>query len=297
MSVKSSFYPILLSIDLEYWFESPSIERYLSGQEKESLTLYCDQLLSLLSAKRATATFFVTGKVIKQEPELIKKLHLAGHEIAVHSFDHQPLWHKTAQQFTLDLKEMIAQIQFLTSTRPIGHRAANFSLDQQTNWALKILTANDIKYDSSIFPYHFSPWLFKAYQGSLYGLASKNFIPYRINLNYPNQVDKNSALLEFPTSIFHWSFFKLPLTGGIYIRLIPWTIFKFLLKTKLKKEVASIHFHPFDFLTNPPQLLMPQLKKFIKYYNTKNTWKKLNYLLDNYHCLSFKQYLHENTLD
>jgi len=238
----------------------------------------------------------VTGKVLEQELETIRQIYLAGHEIAIHSLDHQPLWQKNKKTFATEIKVMKEKIFELTGKNPIGHRAVNFSLDQSTAWALKVLSDSGLKYDSSLFPFHFPLFLLPMFKKQLYGSKLNNFVPYNINLKNLS-VDKNSVLKEFPISVFHFGKIKLPLTGGIYIRLIPWFVFKTLLKIKLRREPACIHFHPFDFAKCLPNIKMPWPKKFIKYFNTKNTWKKLEYILNKYQCISAEKYYYENTLN
>lgn len=283
--------PVLLTFDLEYWFESLSIQKYLTGKEDDSLANFIDKLLFLLAQTNSRATFFVTGKVLTKEPGLIKKINQAGHEVAMHSIDHRPLWDKNPQEFEIEIKTLQDKIKQITGQSPIGHRAVNFSLNSQTAWALKILAQNNFKYDSSLFPYKFSPILLWFFKDALYGIKNRLFKPYKIDLNNFIKVDIFSPLVEFPASVFHLGGFKLPLTGGIYIRLIPWFIFKFLLKIKLKKEPACIHFHSFDFEVKESAVKMSVFKKFIKYYNTKNTWKKLEYILNKFECISIKSLL------
>lgn len=281
---------IILTFDLEYWFESLSLRKYLKNNEEDWAEDMVDKILSALQKSNSTATFFITGRVLDNEPHLIKKIFDFGHEIAIHSLDHLPLWDKRADQFDTEIKTMIAKIETVIGQKPSGHRAVNFSLDQTTVWALKVLVDNGIKYDSSVFPFRLPHRLLPFFRDSLYGLKSNLFSPYKINLDNPADQDPKSSLIEFPISVFHCQGFKLPLTGGIYIRLIPWLLFRLLLKYKLKRELACIHFHVFDFLDRAPKVKMPRFKKLIKFYNTKNTWHKLRYILDNFECVSLRNY-------
>ncbi len=278
--------PILLTFDLEYWFESLFIQRYLTGKETDKLSIFVEKLLNFLAETNSSATFFISGKVLNKEPELIKNIFNAGHKIAVHTLNHQPLPELTPEKLTAELKEMKNKIKVLTAETPIGYRAPNFSLNSNTNWALKILKENDFKYDSSIFPYNFPRFIRFFYKNNIYGLSSDLFSPYKINLSDISKGDPNSSLVEFPLSVYHCGLFKVPLSGGIYFRLMPWWLFKKL----LKNEPACLYFHPFDFLEQAPDIKMPQLKKNIKYYNTKKTWKKLAYLLNKYECISIERY-------
>jgi len=149
---------------------------------------------------------------------------------------------------------------------------------------------NNFKYDSSIFPFKFPSFLKLIFGKNVYGNNLNLYVPYKINFKDLTE-DTNSNLWELPISIFHLGKIKLPLTGGIYVRMIPWFIFKFLLNWKLKKELACVHFHTFDFAEKKPEIKMPKIKKFIKYYNTKNSYKKLEYILKKYKCASIENYL------
>lgn len=287
---------ILLTFDLEYWTESLSLKKYLKGDEPDDLAPWTEKILNFLSLNNTKATFFVSGQVLNKQSHLIKKISTAGHEIAIHSLEHKPLWELNPQSFDHEIKTLKKKITTLTGQEPIGYRAPNFSLTQKTKWALPILIKNDLKYDSSIFPYKHSKKLLFLFKNYVYGLTSNIHKPYKIDLNNPTKVDANSPLYEFPISIWHWKKLKYPITGGIYIRLTPFFIFKRLLKNKLKKEPATLHLHPFDFMEKHPKIKMPFLKKFIKFYNTKNTEKKLKYLLSNFSCTSIKKYLKNHNL-
>ena len=282
--------PVILTFDLEYWFESYSLKKYLKGTENDSVANFVDRAVVLLGKNGATATFFVTEKVLSREPELVKKLHLTGQEIAIHSFDHKPLWQKTPEDFTEEIKLMKEKIKALTGINPIGHRAPNFSLDYRTGWCLQILRDQKLKYDSSLFPYQLPKIINHIFKDSAYGFNSERFTPYIINQTELIKKDLTHPLIEFPLSVYHWRKFRLPLTGGIYIRLIPWIVFSYLLRKKLKRETACLHFHPFDFLAHPPNIPMPRHKKFIKFFNTNRTWQKLETLMAQYRCLSIRHY-------
>jgi len=242
---------ILLTFDLEYWFESLSVQKYLLGNEQDKIENFINNLIKLLQENNSTATFFVTEKVLNNEPELIKKINNNQHEIAIHSIDHKPLWNKNPEDFDRELKILINKIENLIEKKPIGHRAVNFSLDKTTSWAIEILKNNNLKYDSSVLPF---------------GIKLNNF-----------DLENFKGIKIF--------------SGGIYLRTIPWLLFKNLLKNKLKQTPACLYFHPFDFAEKKPEIKMPKIKKFIKYYNTKNSYKKLEYILKKYKCASIENYL------
>jgi peptidoglycan/xylan/chitin deacetylase (PgdA/CDA1 family)/glycosyltransferase involved in cell wall biosynthesis len=47
-----------------------------------------DRMLDLLASAGQKATFFVVGRRAKEHPELLRRIHAEGHEIANHTFDH-----------------------------------------------------------------------------------------------------------------------------------------------------------------------------------------------------------------
>lgn len=49
------------------------------------------RLLELLAARNISAAFFVTGQRTMEHPELIRKILSRGHEVANHTFHHDPL--------------------------------------------------------------------------------------------------------------------------------------------------------------------------------------------------------------
>ncbi len=194
---------IILTFDLEYWFESLSLQKYLIGDEKESLEGFIEEILFLLARENHSATFFVTNMVTERESELIKKIDKAGHEIAIHTPDHKLLWNKNPEQFERELQNFIVKIESLINKKPIGYRATSFSLNQQTKWMLKILIRNGIKYDSSIFPFKFCPLLLPMFKNYLYGLKGNRFSPYKIDLDNPLEINNESPLVEIPVSVYH----------------------------------------------------------------------------------------------
>ncbi len=50
--------------------------------------VYTEQILDILAAYNAKATFFVIGQNAKQYPELVRKEYEAGHEIGNHTYSH-----------------------------------------------------------------------------------------------------------------------------------------------------------------------------------------------------------------
>lgn len=61
------------------------------------------QILDLLAAAKAKATFFVLGKQAEQYPELIARIAAQGHELGEHGYGHLNAWKADPIRYALDL--------------------------------------------------------------------------------------------------------------------------------------------------------------------------------------------------
>lgn len=248
----------ILTFDLEFWYNSGFLNKYLLPEEKNSLTDYIiesiEPILELLKQHGHKATFFVLGKVAEKYPELIKKIFDEGHEIASHGYSHTPLFELNELQLRKDVELTNAILEKITNSKPRGFRAPNFSLNKKTLWAGKILE-NYFQYDSSGHPLKFS------------------------SLQIP--IQKIS-----------------PSLGGIYFRALPLKLYFLAVKTFSKYKIPVIYFHPYELFESAPKInSAPWLKKKIKYIGTKSAWKKFEKLMEKYQFISIKQYLNENPSD
>ncbi|MGW6301357.1 polysaccharide deacetylase family protein [Peribacillus butanolivorans] len=53
---------------------------------------YTTQLLDLLKRYKIKGSFFVVGSKVKNNPDIIKRMHEEGHTIGIHHFDHISSW-------------------------------------------------------------------------------------------------------------------------------------------------------------------------------------------------------------
>ncbi len=77
------------------------------------------KVLEHLAAAGHTATFFVLAQKAQKFPELIKEMHAAGHEIAVHGFHHDRLYAwRTPKQVQEDIQRCQSVLEALTGDKP-----------------------------------------------------------------------------------------------------------------------------------------------------------------------------------
>ena len=102
-------------------------------------------------------TFFVVGQdaVLKRNHDPIAMLAEDGHEIANHSFHHEPWLHLYSQQQLKDeFDRSESAIEHVTGMRPVGFRGPGFSRCQRV---LQLLMRRGYEYDGSTFASSLGP--------------------------------------------------------------------------------------------------------------------------------------------
>lgn len=100
------------------------------GDNKIALTFDCawgnsntDELLEILEAANAKATFFVTGEFCDKYPEDVKKFFDAGHSVQNHSDAHPHVEGMNINDLIEDTRECSRKIKMLTGEEPTLYRA------------------------------------------------------------------------------------------------------------------------------------------------------------------------------
>ncbi|MFA5069729.1 MAG: polysaccharide deacetylase family protein [Patescibacteria group bacterium] len=78
------------------------------------------KILDTLKNHNLTATFFLTGKWIEKNPDLVEKMSVAGHEIFNHTYDHPHLTQISDAEIADELKKMDDLMLYYTNqtTKP-----------------------------------------------------------------------------------------------------------------------------------------------------------------------------------
>ena len=188
----------------------------------ESLPSYLDRavprILKVLAEHQMKITFFIVGQDAAREEnhDALAMIAEAGHEIANHSFHHEPCLHRyTPDQLETEFETSESAIYEVTGKRTFGFRGPGFSLSDQV---LRILQRRGYRYDCTMFPtflgpvarmYYFMSGSFSSQQQkdreALFGKFSDGLAP---NQPYCWNID-GEKILEIPVTTFPW--FKVPL--------------------------------------------------------------------------------------
>jgi polysaccharide deacetylase family protein (PEP-CTERM system associated) len=272
----------ILSIDVEEVFHGEYTRQRAAGQEYRS-SKNIPIVLRILKTQGISATFFVVGEIAAMFPEIIGMILEEGHEIAFHGWSHIPLWKSNPEVFRREI------IRFKeVYPRCVGHRAASFSLNQDTSWALEVLLEEGFHYDSSIFP----AW------APLYGIYGAPTRPYNpspadIKLESP----KHDGLMEFPLAVSTAMGIRIPIAGGFWLRL--WDVS--LIKKGIRRMnhwgiPAVIYVHTWELDPTTPRLALDGVARFITYHNIGKVLERLLALLRDLRFESFSNYMNEDAV-
>jgi hypothetical protein len=254
------------------WADYPSYLHYL-----------VPRILDFLEERDITITFFVVGRDAADERNgaALARLAAEGHEIASHSFDHDPWLHLYSEsQLHEDLQRAEEAIAAATGASVEGFRGPGFSTSEAT---LRVLDERGYRYDATAFPNILNP-LARAYflarsdlsaeererRKGLFGSYRDAFRPVR-----PYRWDLGgNSLLELPVTTM--PLFKVPihfsylLYLGSYSPVLSRAYLRFALNLcRATRTEPSLLLHPLDFVGGDeetdlaffPAMGMPTKKK------------------------------------
>ncbi|MBK6486954.1 MAG: polysaccharide deacetylase family protein [Gemmatimonadetes bacterium] len=107
--------------------------------------------LDFFASNRVTATFFVTGRSVrdKRKRPLIEEAVRAGHEIASHSLTHRYLTRIDTTAKRQELGESRDVLEQALGVPVVGFRAPGYRIDRES---LELLAEFGYAWDSSVFP-------------------------------------------------------------------------------------------------------------------------------------------------
>jgi len=262
---------IILTFDVEDWFQVENFKPYIDFSEWDSLELRVEQnlkkILNLLDSYsfKPRATFFVLGWIAQKIPDLVLKIHERGHEIASHGFNHHLSTGISREELTDDLRLSKNLLEYITGVKVKGYRAPSFAVNDRIMW---MISKAGYCYDSS-----YNSFSSHGRYGTIDLSSAKKYdIAYKLN----------NGLFEIPISNMEINKKVIPLGGGGYFRLFPFSVFKSGMKKVLKQDKAFLFYaHPWEFDPEQPKVLQAsKLFKLRHYINLNKTEKKLRSLID-----------------
>jgi peptidoglycan/xylan/chitin deacetylase (PgdA/CDA1 family) len=106
-----------------------------------------DRVLATLADGGAAATFFVVGRIALEQPERVREIAAAGHEVAHHGHEHRPTHALDPTAEREEIERGIAALGDCLGHAPAGYRSPAWELTPVT---LEALLEHGFAYDSSL---------------------------------------------------------------------------------------------------------------------------------------------------
>ncbi|MGB8543335.1 MAG: XrtA system polysaccharide deacetylase [Candidatus Acidiferrales bacterium] len=233
-----------LSVDVEDYFHVEAFADHVRPERWASFPsrvhANCERILELFANHGWRATFFVLGWVAEREPELVRRISDAGHELACHSYAHRQAFSLRPEEFRSDLRRARGLIEDAAGVRVVGYRAPTFSILQRSVWALEILAEEGFLYDSSIFPI----------RHDLYGYPEFPRFLRRLKLTSGREI------FEVPMSTIRLGGLNWPVGGGGYLRLLPMLYTSWAIRRihQLDRQPFILYLHPWELDPAQPRI-------------------------------------------
>lgn len=260
------------TIDVEDYFQVDALSGVVSrdswGNQQSRVVANTRRILDLLDERSVRGTFFVLGWVAQRQPDLVREIAARGHEVACHGMSHRLVYQQSPEEFrreTRDSKRLLEdQVQ-----RPVdGYRAATYSIIEASRWALDVLVEEGFRYDSSIFPV----------RHDRYGIPGAPLAPHVLT------TPAGHPLVEFPLSTLPLLGLNVPMAGGGYFRIYPYSLFRAgMRRIRTQGRPLVFYLHPWEVDPGQPVVAgLPWRSRFRHYINLRRTYGRLTRLLEDF---------------
>ena len=236
---------VVLSMDIEDWYHLD----YLDTKEcniSYSLLDGIDVYREILQDHKIPSSFFVLGEIAKSISPILKEITNEKHDIGSHGWDHARPITIPLSEFYNNLVRSKKLLEDLTSSPVEGYRASCFSIDRKR---LDKVQKAGFHYDSSRIDFSSHP-LYETINMDGYELVMPN-------------IYRNNRFFEFQVSTYSFHAKNLPISGGGYLRLLPWYVSKKLIKSYLNQgDIYILYIHPFELSSKKNPLLPSSTKWF-----------------------------------
>ncbi|MBI4708686.1 MAG: polysaccharide deacetylase family protein [Candidatus Portnoybacteria bacterium] len=242
----------ILTFDLEFWYNSKFLKKYLAKDKNHLNDFIKESVLPLLDI-------------------LKKHQHQATFFVLGELAEKYP-----------DLIRKIKEAGYEIASHGLTHRP----LDELNEISFKdeiVVSKKTIKDITGEEPKGFRAPNFslkKNYQWSLKILGNEGF-RYDSSIHPLSLRRVSGPIKEVYSSL-----------GGIYFRILPLSLYLFLVKFFSKEKLPVLYFHPYELFESSPKIKSgPWIKRKIKYWGTKTAWKKFEKLMNRFNFISIRQYL------
>ena len=205
-----------VTMDMESFFDSGCMKRHhIDPDETFDCASEVERFINFLDKNNVKATMFVAVSFLSRCKETLLKAIKNGHEIALHCLEHKDVRTMSVEQFETELIEAKEAIKKELGVEPVGFR---FPCFKYTNEYIEVVKRNGFIYDSSA--------------------TTKKL---------RNKITIDEGFYEFSPNIYQFLlFFRINLSGGGYLRLMPRWLYSNQLNRCIKNGYYQLYLHPFE---------------------------------------------------
>jgi len=237
----------VLTVSVEDYFHGASLDGVVARKHwtriESRLEKSLKEVLDLLAEHQATATFFVLGWIAERQPEIVRQIRAAGHEIASRGY-----WPRGGEKGMLphpqELREELQRareaLEAAGSNRIVGYRHPRWLMRPEELWVIDVLVEEGYLYDSSVNPilrrFARDPRWFEAHQ-------------HRHSVT-------NQSIWVLPASTVSVLGERVTISGGNYVRQLPHSLLKQAVKYWDAHRTTPIvfYFMPWEMDRDQPQI-------------------------------------------
>ena len=239
-----------LTVDVEEFFQVTALEKTIPRSAWDQIPRRApglvEGILDQFSQSGTRATFFVLGWLAEREPEMVRDIAAAGHEIACHGWDHRLATSLSPTGFREDVRRSREILEDTCGCPVRGYRAPSFSIKPGFEWALDVLLELGFSYDSSLFPIRVHPG---------YGYPDAPAEPHTLSL-------AGGHLWEIPPATLQIAGLRLPAAGGAYLRFFPGLLVRSALMAAARRGLpGTLYFHPWEMDVDMPRFRAPLITR------------------------------------
>lgn len=241
----------ILTFDIEEWALAKA-GGYGTAEKFAEYDAFLDRILKVLDERDIKATFFCTGLMAQDFPQVVRLIQSRGHEIGCHSHHHIWMNKMTEAEASEDTYAAVSALEQCIGQKVLSYRAPAFSIGESNQWMFEILAENGITCDSSVYP------------------AARDFGGFpSFSSHYPCTIKyAGISLKEFPISMTTLLGKQMAYSGGGYFRFFP---LGFVKERMTKSDYTMCYFHINDLL---PELSGVKSKaEYEAYYKEPGTLK------------------------
>jgi polysaccharide deacetylase family protein (PEP-CTERM system associated) len=257
-----------MTVDVEDYFHVSAFDDVVPRERwpamESRVVRNTERLLDLFAQFNVHGTFFVLGWVAERHPALVRAIVSRGHELASHGYAHRLVYGQAPEVFRDDVRRARALLEDAAGTRVRGYRAPSFSVTRRSLWALDVLLEEGYSYDASIFPI----------RHDRYGIPDAPRWPHAIST-------PRGEIFEVPGSTVRVGGTNLPVAGGGYFRILPytWTRWGIGRVNTVERQPVVFYLHPWEIDPEQPRLPASRLGRFRHYRNLHKTEARLRSLM------------------